>query len=494
MFNRAKKQQALEASAKLMALDKSQAVIEFQMDGTIITANSNFLNAMGYQLSEVQGKNHSMFIETAFRDSPEYVEFWAKLRRGEFQRAQFKRIGKGGKEVWIEATYNPISDASGRPFKVVKYATDVTASKMEYADLLGKVNAITKTQAVIEFNLDGTIITANQNFLDAMGYSLVEIQGKHHGIFVEPSHRGSRDYTEFWEKLRHGEFQAGQYKRLGKGGKEVWIEGSYNPILDLNGKPFKVVKFATDVTRQIAMLADLKKLIDVNFSEIDNAIHLSNNQTSTATSAATETSSNVQTVAASSEELAASIVEISNSMTQSQAATDSAFDQVVRAGQSTQRLTNAAVAMGGIVGLIQNIAGQINLLALNATIESARAGEAGKGFAVVANEVKNLANQAAKATEQISKEIEGVQSISSEVVGSLDGIRKSIDTVREYVAATASAVEEQSAVTRDMSSNMQSASTAVDTISCNITGIAAAIQQAGAAVSKTKEAAQILAR
>jgi methyl-accepting chemotaxis protein len=493
MFNRAKQQQASEASAKLMALDKSQAIIEFQMDGTIITANSNFLNAMGYQLSEVQGKNHSMFIEPAFRDSPEYAEFWAKLRRGEFQRAQFKRIGKGGKEVWIEATYNPISNSSGQPFKVVKYATDVTAAKMEYADLLGKVNAITKTQAVIEFNLDGTIITANQNFLDAMGYSLTEIQGKHHSMFVEPSHRGRRDYTEFWEKLRHGEFQAGQYKRLGKSGKEVWIEGSYNPILDLNGKPFKVVKFATDVTRQIAMLADLKKLIDVNFSEIDNAIHLSNNQTNTATSAATETSSNVQTVAASSEELAASIVEISNSMTQSQAATDRAFDQVVRAGQSTQRLTNAAVSMGGIVGLIQNIAGQINLLALNATIESARAGEAGKGFAVVANEVKNLANQAAKATGQISKEIEGVQSISSEVVLSLDGIRQSIDTVREYVAATASAVEEQSAVTRDMSSNMQNASMAVDTISCNITGIAAAIQQAGAAVSKTKEAAQILA-
>jgi methyl-accepting chemotaxis protein len=181
-------------------------------------------------------------------------------------------------------------------------------------------------------------------------------------------------------------------------------------------------------------------------------------------------------------------------MSKSQAATDGAFAQVVSAGQATQRLTEAGVAMGGIVGMIQNIAGQINLLALNATIESARAGEAGKGFAVVANEVKNLANQAAKATGQITKEIEGVQSISGEVVVALDGIRGSIDNVREYVAATASAVEEQSAVTRDMSSNMQTASSAVDTITNNISSIAAAVTQAEAAISKTKEAAQVLAR
>jgi methyl-accepting chemotaxis protein len=485
---------ANSALSVLTALNKSQAVIEFSLDGKILTANRNFLEVMGYDLSEVVGQHHSMFIEPAYRSSDDYRRFWENLRNGEFQRAQFKRIGKGGKEVWIEASYNPILDKDGHPVKVVKYATDVTASKMEYADLLGKMNAVLRSQAVIEFNLDGTIITANQNFLSAMGYSLEEIRGKHHSMFVEASYRGSNDYKAFWDKLRGGEFQSAQFKRIGKGGREVWIEASYNPIFDLNGKACKVVKFATDVTKQVALLADLKRLIDVNFSEIDSAIHQSNNQADLASLAAGQTAANVQTVAASSEELAASISEISQSMTKSQAATDGAFAQVVSAGDATKRLSDAAVAMGGIVGMIQNIAGQINLLALNATIESARAGEAGKGFAVVANEVKNLANQAAKATGQITKEIEGVQSISGEVVVALDGIRGSIDNVREYVAATASAVEEQSAVTRDMSANMQNASSAVDTITNNISSIAAAVTQAEAAISKTKEAAQVLAR
>jgi methyl-accepting chemotaxis protein len=492
IFNKSKL--VAEMSAKLDALNKSQATIEFNMDGTVITANNNFLGALGYSLAEVQGKKHSLFVDPAYRESRDYAEFWEKLRRGEYQAAQYKRIGKGGREVWIEATYNPVMGSDGRPYKVVKFATDVSKSKAEYADLLGKVMAIDKSQAVIEFELDGTIITANDNFLKAMGYSLAEIKGKKHGMFVEPSFRDSRDYVEFWDKLRRGEYQSAQYKRIGKGGREVWIEGSYNPILDLNGKPYKVVKFATDITEQIKLLSNLKTMIDVNFTEIDQAIHRSNSQAESAIGAAEATSGNVQMVAASAEELAASISEISESMSKSQAATMGAFDQTVAAGDATQRLSAAATAMGGIVSLIQNIAGQINLLALNATIESARAGDAGKGFAVVANEVKNLANQAAKATEQISTEIEGVQSISADVVSALGVIRKSIELVREYVTTTASAVEEQSAVTRDMSSNMQSASSAVATVSQNVGEISAAVQQAEQAVAKTREAATVLTR
>lgn len=483
-----------ELEEKLCALDKSQAIIEFQMDGRILTANNNFLKALGYEASEIQGKHHSMFVEPAYRDSDEYRQFWEKLKRGEHQAAQYKRIGKGGKEVWIEASYNPILDTNGKPYRVIKYATDVTSQKREFADLLGQVNAIKKSQAVIEFDLDGTILSANENFLSAMGYRLDEIQGRHHSMFVEQAQRDSVHYQEFWQKLNRGEYQSAQYKRIGKGGRVIWIEASYNPILDLNGKPYKVVKYATDVTKQIELLASLKHLIDQNFSEIDSAIGETGRQALSANEAASETSSNVQMVASAAEELAASVGEISQSMTKSQAATDSAFSQVVSAGNSTQRLSDAASAMGGIVGLITNIAGQINLLALNATIESARAGDAGKGFAVVANEVKNLANQAGKATEQISKEIEGVQSISGEVVTALNIIRGSIGEVREFVSATASAVEEQSAVTRDMSANMQNASTAVTTISRSIGEISAAVQQAEGAVSKTKEAAQILAR
>ncbi len=487
-----KKTVRADSAAVLAALDRSQALIEFDLDGTVLTANQNFLKAMGYELSEIQGKRHSMFIEPAYRDSADYQEFWAKLRRGEFQRAQFKRIGKGGREVWIEASYNPVFGANGKPVKVVKFATDVTAAKTDYADLLGKVTAISKSQAVIEFELDGTVITANQNFLTAMGYDLSEIKGKNHSMFVPPAFRNSQEYADFWAKLRHGDYQQAQYKRIGKGGREVWIDGSYNPILDLNGKPVKVVKFATDITRQITLLDDLKKLIDVNFSEIDVAIEQSNSQSDRAASAAGETTSNVQTLAASAEELAASINEISDSMTKSQAATGNAVDQVLSAGQAAKRLSEAAAAMGGIVGLIQNIAGQINLLALNATIESARAGDAGKGFA--ANEVKTWPTRPPKPPSRSPGNIENVQSISEKPSG--PWMASAVLSIPSAYMSRPPPRRSRSkaAVTRDMSLNMQNSSTAVDTISRNIAGIAASIQQAGAAVTKTKDAPHVLAR
>ena len=243
-------QASSNAVAQAAAISKSQAVIEFEMDGTIITANQNFLDALGYRLEEIKGKHHSMFVAPELRDSAEYRKFWADLNRGEFQSGEYKRVGKGGKEVWIQASYNPILDRSGKPCRVIKFASDVTAKKMRSMEDAGKIAAIGRAQAVIEFNLDGTIVTANDAFLKTLGYSLAEIQGKHHGMFVAPEERNSDGYREFWAKLNRGEFQSGEYKRVGKGGKEVWILASYNPILDDAGKPFKVVKFATDVSAQ----------------------------------------------------------------------------------------------------------------------------------------------------------------------------------------------------------------------------------------------------
>jgi methyl-accepting chemotaxis protein len=243
-------QASSNAVAQAAAISKSQAVIEFEMDGTIITANQNFLDALGYRLEEIKGKHHSMFAAPDVRDSAEYRKFWADLNRGEFQSGEYKRLGKGGREVWIQASYNPILDRSGKPCRVIKFATDVTAKKMRSMEDAGKIAAIGRAQAVIEFNLDGTIIAANDAFLKTLGYSLAEIQGKHHGMFVAPEERNSDAYREFWAKLSRGEFQSGEYKRFGKGGKEVWILASYNPILDDAGKPFKVVKFATDVSEQ----------------------------------------------------------------------------------------------------------------------------------------------------------------------------------------------------------------------------------------------------
>jgi len=233
---------------QLAAIHKAQAVIEFDLSGTVLDANQNFLATLGYTLDEIKGRHHGMFVEPAYRESAAYKQFWRDLNEGKFQSAEFKRIGKGGREVWIQASYNPIFDEQGKPYKVVKFATDVTARKMNDADYQGQIAAVSKTQAVIEFNLDGTIITANEGFLKAMGYSLDEVKGKHHGMFVDAAFRETSEYKQFWRELNEGKAQVGEYKRFGKGGKLVWIQGSYNPILDLNGKPFKVVKYSSNIT------------------------------------------------------------------------------------------------------------------------------------------------------------------------------------------------------------------------------------------------------
>lgn len=423
-----RKIRSMEDTGKIAAIDRSQAIIEFDLDGTIMSANEKFLTAMGYALSEIEGRHHGMFIEAAERDSAGYRTFWDKLRRGEYQAGEYKRIGKGGREVWILASYNPVLDETGRPFKVVKFATDVTEEKMRMADATGQTTAIGKSQAVIEFNMDGTVRTANDNFLHTLGFTLSEIQGRHHSMFVETAERDSVAYREFWASLNRGEYQAGEYKRIGQNGREIWIQASYNPILDLNGKPFKVVKYASDTTAQV--IARMK-------SERVRGM--------------------MESVAAGAEELNASVREISEAMVKSKDTAMAAVDRVEAADRQTERLSAAAHAMGGIVELIGNITGQINLLALNATIESARAGDAGRGFAVVASEVKNLANQAKQATDKITEEIEGLNTISQDVVAALDLIKSEIQTVSEYVTSTAAAVEEQSTVTGEMSSSMQRA-------------------------------------
>lgn len=260
----ASKQQTADYRGQIEAIGKSQAVIEFDMDGTIRHANDNFLGAMGYTLDEIKGKHHSMFASPEYAASDEYREFWATLNRGEFFAGEFQRLGKGGKEVWIQASYNPILDASGRPFKVVKYASDITAQKIQAADHEGQIAAIGKSQAVIEFEMDGTIRHANENFLGAMGYTLSEVQGKHHSMFADEETANSQEYRDFWAKLNRGEYEAGEFKRFGKGGKEIWIQASYNPILDANGKPFKVVKYASDITAQKQQEAESRKLADLS--------------------------------------------------------------------------------------------------------------------------------------------------------------------------------------------------------------------------------------
>ncbi|MBK8159755.1 MAG: PAS domain-containing methyl-accepting chemotaxis protein [Rhodospirillaceae bacterium] len=473
-----------DAAAKLAALDKSQAVIEFKLDGTIITANANFLNALGYTLEEVRGRHHSMFVDPAFKDSAEYRDFWAKLNRGEFQSAEYKRLGKGGKEVWIEASYNPLLTKGGKPYKVVKYATDVSAKKMVFADLAGKVDAIGRSQAVIEFELDGTIITANENFLKTLGYTLSEIKGKHHSLFVEPGYRDSVDYRQFWDNLRKGEFQVGQYKRIGKGGKEVWIEASYNPIMDLNGRPWKVVKFATDLSKRKAENAKLASDFESGVKSMVQTVAASaQNMQNTAQSlaaSAEQTNQQSSTVSAATEELAASVNEIARQIAESNRVVGVAVTEAKNSEHMVSNLVEAAQKIGEVTRIISDIASQTNLLALNATIEAARAGEAGKGFAVVASEVKSLATQTAKATEEIDLQIKGIQESSSTTASAIRQIGEIISQVSEISTSISGAVEEQSAATKE--------------VSLNINGVTIAAQESGQSSTSVLTDAQLLAQ
>jgi len=429
----AQKIRSLEDAGKISAILRAQAVIEFDPDGTIVTANDHFLEAVGYALGEIVGRHHSLFVEPAMRDLTEYRELWARLNRGEYLSMEYKLIGKDGREVWFLASYDPILDAQGKLLKIVSLANDVTREKLETANFEGQIVAIGKSQAVIEFSMDGTILTANDHFLKALGYSLNEIKGRHHRIFVDPAEAASAEYRDFWMRLQRGEYVTAEFRRLGKGGREVFIQASYNPILDRNGRPFKVVKYATDTTAQVMARRKSENVCTI-----------------------------MESVDAGAEDLKLSVRNISDAMAKSRDRASAAVDQVENADQQAQRLAAAAEAMSGIVDLIGSIAGQINLLALNATIESARAGEAGRGFAVVASEVKTLAGQAKQATDRIGNEIESMNSISADVASALRGIKDAIETVSHYVTSTAASVQEQSKVTEVMSSNMRAAAAAAN--------------------------------
>jgi PAS domain S-box-containing protein len=392
----------------------------------------------------------------------------------------------------FDLVITPIFEGGRRTGFVVEWAD--ARARLQNVDYASKMHAISRTQSVIEFTTEGIILDANERFLKTMGYTLEEIRGKHHSMFVDPAERNTPEYAEFWRSLKAGQFQAGQFKRVGKSGRTVWIEGAYNPILDAQNRVTKIVKFASDVTAQVNLLGDLKRLIDQNFGEIDNALARSESEGGSAAEAAEETSRRVQTVATGTEQMAASISEISGNMIKTQAAANQAFDRAVAVGESTSKLAAATREMNGIVDLISSVASQINLLALNATIEAARAGDAGKGFAVVASEVKNLANQSATATARISREIEGIQATSTEVARATETICDAIKDVREYVTTSAASVEEQNSVTANIAGDMQSAASTLQRTSQSIAGISSAMSQVSQTVAKTKDAAMVLVK
>ncbi|MVA97636.1 PAS domain S-box protein [Nitratireductor sp. CAU 1489] len=528
-----------DARAIVAAMDASQAVIHFDLKGTILHANENFRTALGYELSEIVGKHHRLFVEPAYAESADYREFWAKLARGEHDQRQYRRIRKDGSGIWIEASYNPVF-RRGKPYKVVKFATDITDQKMKAVEDAGKLDAISRSQAVIEFTPRGEIIAANENFCATLGYELAEIRGRHHRMFCEPGYAGSDDYRLFWQKLAQGEPMSGEFLRVGKAGKEIWIQAAYNPILDLDGRVFKVVKFATDVSERMGAIAtlgaglraladgDLHHRLDEPFVPTmegtrndfndsvvtlrtamqavgDNARAITSGSDEIR-SAADDLSRRTEQQAASVEETAAALNQITASVTEAACRAEEAGTLVAQTRANAERsgevVRKAVEAMGqiesssqeisNIIGMIDEIAFQTNLLALNAGVEAARAGEAGRGFAVVAQEVRELAQRSASAAQEIKSLIGG----SGEQVRSGVSLVGETGTVLEEIVGQVQRISDNVAAivesAREQSISLKEVNEAVGEIDKSTQQNAAMVEQSTAASHSLAKEAQAL--
>jgi methyl-accepting chemotaxis protein len=479
----------LSASDKslLITVRSHQVGLELTPSGQIIAGNDLLLGLLGYAPGSLRGQNHAVLCDSHYATSSDYRTFWQELRGGAARTGEFRLRTKAGEDIWVAGTYAPVCDKSGAVISILMVGSPVTEEKTRALDATRMVSALNRVQAVIEFDPSGLILTANENFLKTLGYELSDIIGRHHRIFCDAAYVRSEAYQAFWHELAQGRCHAGEFQRINREGKPVYIQASYNPVFDSSGAIIKIVKFAIDITdsvqkrlRNDRISQEINKELGAVVMRIVEATGMTNG----AASASSETAAIINSVAAASEELTQSVREIATSMSQAKIGAEEVFRHAEVASASAHTLNNTAGSLSAIVSLIESIASQINLLALNAAIESARAGEAGRGFAVVASEVKTLANRAAASTRTINDEITRMQAISQDMVGALSQVTGSMNGVVENVAGVASAIEQQYAVTGEISNNMQSAVGAVGQIeeslgfiSSTFTSVASASEQ-----------------
>jgi methyl-accepting chemotaxis protein len=373
-----------EANAKLAAVSRSMAMIEFSPDGIVLDANENFCKVMGYSADEVRGKHHRMFCEEAFYRSEEYAKLWRDLARGEPISGTFLRLDKSGKEIWLEASYMPVLGPDRQVRSVIKVATDISARVIKEHENESRLAAIGRSMAVIEFTPEGRVISANENFLKTTQYSLHEIVGQHHSMFCHRAEAESQGYRNFWASLNRGEYHSHRFERKNKQGQTIYLEASYNPLFDAKGRLYKVVKFASDITQQMTTLQ-------------------------TAADSAHSTSVQNDACARKGSEVVQQTVQIIQDISR----------DLNQAALSIDAVNQQSDIIGTIVQTIRGIADQTNLLALNAAIEAARAGEHGRGFAVVADEVRSLAARTSQATLEIVDVVRKNHDLSLSAVSSM---------------------------------------------------------------------------
>jgi len=413
-----------EDSGLLVAVDRSMAVIRFTPEGIIKQANQNFLDALGYSADEIVGQHHRMFCDPEYSRSESYGQFWRNLSRGIVESGTFRRLRSDGKPVYIEASYTPVKDRFGRVLEVIKFAQDVTERIETGHKVQSKLNAIEKAMARIEFDPEGRIVDANENFLRTMGYTLRDIAGHHHRMFCEPELAGSEEYDQFWRSLRAGQGFSGMFKRIRRDGQPVWLESTYSPMVDDDGHVIGVVKFAFDIT-------DKHLQSERNREVVNQTREISEAACARSEKASGFSSENARVISSLSDNVGDGIRQV-------------------------QQLGELATRIGSITKVISDIALQTNLLALNAAIEAAHAGEAGRGFAVVAEEVRSLANKTSAQAQDIEEMIMQTQEEVIAVADNMNRCASDSSRARESTDQALEALNELNQITSQLNSLMLS--------------------------------------